>query len=319
MQPDGPPKAIIAFIHGFSDHCNAYYEMFPNLTSYGLEIRTLDKRGWGRSITTPASRGDTGPTGVVIADIQSFLSSIYRSSRPPDSDPASSSTPRPTPPVFLMGHSMGGGEVLYYMLKSSLLPPPSHTSSASASPPLPPIRGILAYSPLVALHPTSRPMALTTIIVKLGAKVLPHYQVVQHVEPSLMCRDKKVCEEWDNDPLCHDTMTLEGFAGMLDRGAWLDHLKPGAGRTDGEAPAVWVCHGTADQVNSCEASRRFVDGLAVRDKTLKAYEGGYHKLHVEPDGIKEALVKDVAEWVLARCSHPGTNDEGEGKRSKGKL
>jgi len=214
---------------------------------------------------------------------------------------------------------MGGAEVLYYMLKSSPLPSSSRTSSASASLPLPPIRGLLAYSPLVALHPTSRPMALTVIVGKLAAKVLPNYQVVQHLETGLMCRDKNVCEEWENDALCHDTMTLEGLAGMLDRGAWLDHLKPGAGRTDGEAPAVWVCHGTADQVNSFEASRHFVDGLAVRDKTFKAYEGGYHKLHMEPGGIKEALVKDVAQWVLARCYRPGTNDEREGKRPKAKL
>lgn len=214
---------------------------------------------------------------------------------------------------------MGGGEVLYYMLKSSPLPSSSQPSSTSASLPLPPIRGILAFSPLIALHPTIRPMALTVIMGRLAAKVMAHHQLVQRIEPSLMCRDKKVCEEWQNDTLCHDTMTLEGFAGMLDRGAWLEHLKPGASRTDGEAPAVLVCHGTADQVNSFEASRLFVDCLGVPDKTLKAYEGGYHKLHAEPEGIKEALAKDVAEWVLARCPHPGTDDEREGQMSKAKL
>jgi acylglycerol lipase len=62
-----------------------------------------------------------------------------------------------------------------------------------------------------------------------------------------------------------------------------------------------------------------MDGLGVPDKSFKAYEGGYHKLHVEPDGIKEALVKDVAEWVLARCSSPGTNDGENQERSKAKL
>lgn len=122
---------------------------------------------------------------------------------------------------------------------------------------------------------------------------------MQPLNEYLMSRDKRVCEEWRQDPLCHDTGTLEGMADMLDRGLWLESKQ--AGKSGKYKGPIWVCHGSADEVNSYEASRRFVDMLESDDKTFKSYEGAYHKLHAEPEGVKEALAKDVAEWILKRC------------------
>jgi acylglycerol lipase len=56
------------------------------------------RRGWGRSVTKPAERGDTGPTSQVLDDITSFIKTLI---------------PSPVP-LFMMGHSMGGGETLCY-------------------------------------------------------------------------------------------------------------------------------------------------------------------------------------------------------------
>ncbi|OAX77928.1 hypothetical protein ACJ72_07767, partial [Emergomyces africanus] len=280
---DGPPKAIVAFVHGFSDHCNSYYDFFPTLASYGIEIRALDQRGWGRSVTDKASRGRTGRTEVVMSDLHSFVTSIFdsvKSTTPSNTDASPSATP-----VFIMGHSKGGAEVLYYALNSSLE--------------VPPISGVLAYSPLIALHPSTRPWNLIVFMGRIASKVVPSFQLVQPLNEHLMSRDKRVCEEWRQDPLCHDTGTLEGMAGMLDRGAWLDSEKAGK-RVQYKGP-IWVCHGSADEVNSYEASQRFVERLESDDKTFQSYEGAYHKLHAEPGGVKEALAKDVAEWILKRC------------------
>ncbi|KAI1913235.1 hypothetical protein LOZ12_001414 [Ophidiomyces ophidiicola] len=289
---DGPPKAVIVFVHGFSDHCNAYYGFFPALASYGIEVRAFDQRGWGKSVTSPSSRGLTGSTETVLKDIHSFLTSTYSSLKGQAS--AEGSAESTIPPVFLMGHSMGGAEVLYYMLNSPDFPPW--------------VRGVLAYSPLIALHPDSAPYRLTVFMGRLAARLRPQHQLFKALDPLTMCRDVRVCEEWKNDPLCHDTGTLEGLAGMLDRAAWLDALQH-APKMESQATALWVCHGTADRVNDFDASRRFTEAASVSDSTFQKYDGGYHKLHAEPDGIKEALVKDVAEWVLARSGV----DEGSAK------
>ncbi|PGH27329.1 hypothetical protein AJ80_01039 [Polytolypa hystricis UAMH7299] len=287
---DGPAKAIVAFVHGFSDHCNAYYEFFPTLASHGIEVRAFDQRGWGHSVTIPTTRGLTGSTAVVMSDIHSFLSSIYESLASKDKDATSPSALETETPVFLMGHSMGGGEVLYYVLNSGLA--------------IPPLRGVLAYSPLITLHPSTRPGDFKVFASKLAAKLMPHRPLVTSLSPDLMCRDKRIGQDWAEDPLCHNTGTLEGLVGMFDRGDWLDSEKAGVkGTYDG---AVWIGHGTADEVNDYEGSRQLADRLAHHDKTFKSYDGAYHKLHGEPEGVKEAFAKDVAGWILERCGGSAT-------------
>ncbi|KAK5013593.1 hypothetical protein LTR60_003787, partial [Cryomyces antarcticus] len=139
----GPPKARLVFIHGFSDHCNAYGILFPTLASHGIEVLSFDQRGWGRSVHPPAQRGLSGPTSRVLADITSFLRSV-----------APTPTCAPAAPLFLMGHSMGGAEVLTY--------------AAQGAPELRArLRGVLAESPFVALHPATRPFRATVLAGRL--------------------------------------------------------------------------------------------------------------------------------------------------------
>ncbi|KAK2789512.1 hypothetical protein FQN52_006040 [Onygenales sp. PD_12] len=263
------------------------------------KISFMDVRGWGRSVTDKASHGLTGTTEVVMTDIHSFVMGIFDSLKSDSGSPADT-------PIFLMGHSMGGAEVLYYALNSSL--------------DLPPLRGVLAYSPLIALHPSTRPSIVTVVLGRLVSKVLPSQQMVQPLNENLICRDKRVCQEWREDSLCHDTGTLEGLAGMLDRGIWLESAESGRSRKF-KGP-IWVCHGTGDEINSYDASRKFVEVLESQDKTFQTYEGAYHKLHAEPEGVKEALAKDVVEWILKRCESAAPDDpkvvSGEGA-SKSRL
>lgn len=253
-------------------------------------------RGWGRSVTTPENRGRTGPTELVISDIHSFLTSINDSLQPAETDKKKKKKKSKhhdpiAPSIFLLGHSMGGSEVLYYMLNSPQFPPW--------------IRGVLAYSPMVAMSPSMQPSRLTMMGAKLAAKILPNQHFRPSLDPYLMCRDTQVCEDWKDDPLCHNIGTLEGLFGMLERAAWLNDRKPRDEWTlalTGEA-GLWVGHGTADRFNDFGASKRLVEVIEMQDKSFKAYEGGFHKLHGEPDGMKEALAKDIAHWILKRCDH----------------
>lgn len=102
---------------------------------------------------------------------------------------------------------------------------------------------------------------------------------VQRLEPNWLCRDPVVCKEWSEDALCHDTGTLEGLAGMLDRGAGLDQdavvVRDGEG--EGGVTRLFVGHGTEDRVTSFETSKRWFARLNVKDKEFKEYEGWYHK------------------------------------------
>lgn len=43
--PASPPVAQIFFLHGFSDHCNAYYDLPKTIAKSGIEFFSFDQRG----------------------------------------------------------------------------------------------------------------------------------------------------------------------------------------------------------------------------------------------------------------------------------
>ncbi|EXJ87102.1 hypothetical protein A1O3_04060 [Capronia epimyces CBS 606.96] len=279
-------SAILIFLHGFSDHINAYYDFFPTLSSssFGIAVYGFDQRGWGRSVRKPSERGLTGPSTLVISDIHDFV--LHIASLPETLGK----------PLFLMGHSMGGGEALCYVLSTS----PEFQNR-------PPIKGLLLEAPYVELDPSEQPSSLVVSAGKLAAMVLPHTQMKQKLHATYMSHSPKVRQDWVDDPLCHDTGTLEGLKGLLQRSADLSALSHGRkvhGLSTRLPCPVWMAHGTSDRVVSPTAAERLFKVLEAPngDKVYHSYPDGYHKLHAEPDGVGEQFIKDVASWILAHVA-----------------
>ncbi|GAB7358583.1 hypothetical protein MBLNU230_g2643t1 [Neophaeotheca triangularis] len=271
----GSPKARLVFIHGFSDYCDTHDPLFPMLAEQGITTYSFDQRGWGRSVRNPKQKGLSGPTSQVMDDITFFIKQL----------PNDESTP-----LFLMGHSMGGAQILTY-------------ASTGPKEVLGRIRGFLAEAPFIALHPSSRPWRLTVILGRLAGRLLPHQHMVNKLDPSLICRDADVCKAYEEDMLCHDTGTLEGLAGMLDRAGNLEDSRVvlGEGVGEGGKTRLWLGHGTADYICDFEGAKKWFEKTKVEDKELKVYEGWYHKLHNEPGEDKKIFANDVAKWILDRC------------------
>ena len=112
----------------------------------------FDQRGWGRSVQMPSQKGLTGPTTTVLNDISSILKPILATAT------------LMSVPLFLMGHSMGGAEVLQWAARG----PPDMRSQ---------MRGYLAESPYLTLHPAAQPGHFTATAGRLAAKVLPKRQM----------------------------------------------------------------------------------------------------------------------------------------------
>jgi acylglycerol lipase len=53
------------------------------------------------------------------------------------------------------------------------------------------------------------------------------------------------------------------------------------------------------QVTSPKASELFHQRVPAKDKKISIYQGGYHELHNEPDGVKEKLIEECITWVEA--------------------
>ncbi|KAJ8065798.1 hypothetical protein OCU04_006461 [Sclerotinia nivalis] len=283
-KPDAPPKATLIFIHGFSDHINRYYNLFPTLASRGIEVRAFDQRGWGRSVTKPSEKGLTGPTSLVISDIVSFIKAQL---------------PSPVP-IFLMGHSMGGGEVI------TLASDPKYADLMDS------IRGFLLEAPFIAFPKGFEPTFLTVFFGRLAGKFLPNRQMVNKLPPENLTRDPEVIKSINEDTLMHNTGTLEGLAGMLDRTAAMNQgktkLNPGV-------RSLWLGHGTEDKGTSFEGSEKwFNQQTGLTDKEFKRYEGWYHQLHADLPDNRDIFAQDVGDWILARCD----GEEG-GKVGQSKL
>ncbi|KAK4987578.1 hypothetical protein LTR50_004522 [Elasticomyces elasticus] len=229
-----------------------------------------------------------------------------------------------------MGHSMGGAEVLIYAATA----PTSITSR---------IAGFLAESPFVALASSAKPFRITVILGRLASKILPHYQMVNKLDINKITRDPVVNKELEADTLCHDIGTLEGLAGMLDRGLELESQRVTLRDSAEKKFSLWVGHGSADAICDYYAAKTWTEGCAVQEKTFRTYEGWYHRsgntqlreggttirpinirnpvislfyplvgqitdedvhvVHSEPGNDKVLFADDVADWILARSDH----------------
>ncbi|KAF2643099.1 alpha/beta-hydrolase [Massarina eburnea CBS 473.64] len=283
---EGPAKARLVFIHGFSDHSNAYNHFFPALAARAIDVCCYDQRGWGRSVLKKSEKGHSGPTARVLDDITSFLTTVV-----------------PCPiPLFLMGHSMGGGEVLCYAASG----PPEIRKH---------IRGYLLESPFIDFSPESKPGSVIVLAGRLAKKILPHHQMVNKLNPSFLSRDPAVCKQLEEDELCHDTATLEALVGLFDRTGGLasGKVKIGEDAGEGGVTRIWIAHGDKDAICSHDASKAFAERLGAQDKEFKSYAGSFHRLHDEPSPDKETFADDVANWILERSTGPVQVD---GSKSK---
>ncbi|KAL4950116.1 Alpha/Beta hydrolase protein [Aspergillus filifer] len=289
-EPSETPKAHLAFLHGFSDRCDHYDAFFSLLTStYPIKVHSWDRRGWGKTPKNKRQWGDIGPTALVLTDIHEALHHI------------ASTIPDPkTTPLFVMGHSMGGQESACYLLS---------TDPELGQDKRPPIAGWILDAPYIGLDPASRPNWIIVNALKFVAKFLPKMKHTQELDVGFVCRDVKVQEMYRDDPLCHNTGTLEGLQDLLKREEDLTALSistepvPVGLHYKLPCPVFWA-HGSKDMVTSYSISQRLYERLEPYDeadpdaKTWKGFEGGYHQIHAEPEGMKEEYMRDVGEWVM---------------------
>lgn len=277
-QPEGPIKAKLIFVHGFSEHINRYNDFFPKLAEKGIQVFSWDQRGWGRSVSKPAQKGLTGPTTLVISDAAAFVK---------DKLPAKGDVS--AVPTFVMGHSMGGGEIL------TLAGDSQYTELVGQ------VRGWILECPLVGFPAGEEPSSIKVFAGRLAGRLLPKQQLKHVVPPEYLSRDEAVVQAVRDDPLCHNTGTLEGLASLLDRTALLSSGRFQLGK---HVKSVLLTHGTEDRACSHDAAVKFLNQQQnVGDKTTKSYNGAYHQLHA--DHCKDEFTNDVVNWILER-SDPTT-------------
>lgn len=201
---------------------------------------------------------------------------------------------------------MGGMNPLYYVLNPESPYHKRNSNSQTSSSPTSQFKlaGVISIAPLIALHPATQPSKLLEYAGRVAMRILPKFTMAQPVLVKYVSRNPTMLENIPKDKLLHNLGTLEGFVGMFDRAAWLDRLhvkKPqNIDAIAGNIPPIWAAHGTVDYITWHDGTKRLIESLDyVEDKTFKTYEGAYHKIMNEPDGLGEEMTRDATQWIEA--------------------
>ncbi|QRW10594.1 alpha/beta hydrolase family protein [Ceratobasidium sp. AG-Ba] len=259
--------------------------VFPRYAEQGIAVFTYDQRGFGRSALDTTHRHQSAKYGKTSwveqqTDIQTMLG-ILREGISVEV------------PVFLMGHSMGGGLALSFPTRPPKAPfiPKSDVVLG--------LSGVIATSPLIR---QSRPAPSWQVGAGGLVSKLPFGSAVTvpaEVNPEDLSHDPAVGAAYKADPFVKFIGTTKGIYDMITGGKEL--ADQDVTNWPPELPLL-VLHGTGDKVCSCPAAEKFVKEAPAKDKTFVPFDGGFHELHNEPDGVQEKLIETVAGWVLAHAS-----------------
>ncbi len=165
--PDGPPKAVLAIVHGVGEHIERYRNVVDCLVPGGYVLMGYDQRGHGRS---EGQRGHINSWDEYRQDIRIFLDLARKIV--------------PGIPLFLYGHSQGSLEVLDYILRY-----PAGLAGAIISG--------------TALEPKDAAPPLLVILAKIMSGIFPRFTLRVKLEGDSLSRDPLVARAYMEDPLVH--------------------------------------------------------------------------------------------------------------------
>ncbi|KAG0708630.1 alpha beta-hydrolase [Suillus ampliporus] len=277
--PASTAKAVVVFVHGFIEHIARYEHVFPAWSARDIAVFTYDQRGFGRTALDAERKSKDSSYAKTswkeqLEDIEwaiNHAKSEFRSI-----------------PVFLYGHSMGGALVLALPTRASA-PPARETVTGLA--------GVIATSSLIL---QTKPAAKAARWVGGKASLLaPSLTIPAEVKGQDLSHDGAVGDAYSKDPMVKQVGSLRGVSDMLDGGEHL--LRTDYTRWPTDLPVLFI-HGSDDKVTSAKASELLHQRLPARDKKISIYQGGYHELHNESDGVKEKLIEECITWVEAHLS-----------------
>jgi alpha-beta hydrolase superfamily lysophospholipase len=165
-------RAVLAFIHGFGEHCGRYLNVVNHLTPLGYGVYGFDLRGHGRS---PGQRGHIQSWNEYRGDVNAFLQKV--------------SSQEPTLPVFLLGHSMGALIALDYLL---------HNPAG--------LRGAIVSG--APLEPVGVAKPFLVLLARVLSRVWPRFSLPLGLDPKGISRDPDVVKAYEADPLVHGKTTV---------------------------------------------------------------------------------------------------------------
>ena len=255
--PAGPARGRLVVIHGFAEHGGRYGPLVQAAAARGLDAWAVDLRGHGRS---DGARAFVERFEDYLQDVSAVLDLAARDR----SD---------GPPVWLLGHSMGGLVVTRFVEEQ-----PSG------------VRGFVLSSPFVAMK--MRVPAWKRVLAHGLSRVVPSFALPTDLDPAHLASDPEVGRLYMADPLVLKAATARWFTETLgaQRAAFAK-----AGTV--ALPAL-LMHGADDPIADPEGTRRLFAGLGSTDKELEVWPALRHEPFNERSGA--TVIERVLAWLEGR-------------------
>ncbi len=148
------------------------------------------------------------------------------------------------------------------------------------------LNGVIASAPHLSDPPIS---PLLKSLARVLSGIWPAFSISANLDENGISRDPDVVLAYQDDPLVHGKGTPRLSTELA---ATVIHTQANAADFQ---PPLLIYHGSADELTSPEASRRFYDNVTSNNKRYISYEGGYHESH--NDLHKERVIVDVGQWI----------------------
>ncbi len=269
------PKAVLQVSHGMCEHKERYIPFMEFMARAGYACVIHDHRGHGKSIRNPEDLGYFYENGgeALVEDLYQVTEEIKGQF--------------PGKPYFLFGHSMGSLAVRCYAKKHDraidglvVCGCPSENSMAGIG---------IAIDRLLQRRKGGH--ARSSVIDALFSRNFEKPFENENLPHAWICSDRKVVEEYNNDPLCNFTFTLNGYEALL----WLvkqTYARQGWAMENPGLPILFIS-GAADPCMINE--KKFQDAVELMKKA------GYQNVssHLYPNMRHEILNEAGKEQVYA--------------------
>lgn len=249
-------RGIVFIAHGLGEHSGRYAHLAEALGDKDLATFALDHRGHGRS---GGKRGHVMKFNDYICDLDIFRRQVEEKFR--------------ELPRFLIGHSMGGLIAAHYAI--------CHGTG---------LAGLVLSS--AALRVDVDAPAAKLALGRFMSKIFPSITMSNELDPNNVSRDKKVVEDYINDPLVHDRVSARWFTEFTQA---MESVHEGAREI---SIPVLVMQSGEDKLVAPRGAGEFNDRLTVQDHTLKIWDGLYHEMFNEVE--KQEVISFLIEWIEKR-------------------
>jgi alpha-beta hydrolase superfamily lysophospholipase len=251
--PEGTPtRGRLLLIHGFGEYCGRHAELAEKLAAAGYHVAAGDLRGHGNA---QGQRGHIHRWREWVEDVDSWWRVL----------------PEEGPPLFVLGHSMGGLVAIDWTLE--------HPER---------VKGLALSSPIFEMG--FEPPAWRRKLAELVSRLFPILSQPSGIDPEGISSVPEEVERYKSDPLIHTVASARMFVSYQRAASRLQTLGPAV-----HVPTL-VFFGRDDPIASVEAARRFAstnpDWIRIR-----SYPGGRHELFHETPAIREQVTADLISFL----------------------